>query len=264
MERSGWAPDDREILAEHAPAQGEQHLWRVDVATGAKTEVTDPAESAIWRFPQYTPDGRFLYAISNRGSEFLRLWRYELAAKTWTLVTAEQEGLESFALSPNGRTLALVYDSISGSRVELRDTQTLALRTAPKMPLGQLLDVPQWRPGGEEVAFTFWSPRVFGDVYSVNARTGEVARWTESEVGTFNPELVPEPEIVQWKSFDGLVLSGVLYRPPVRFAGPRPVMISIHGGPAGPAARERPRYQGPERIFPERARGRNPISQCQG
>jgi len=244
-----WSPDGREIVAEHSPAQGEQHLWRVDVKTGAKTALTDPAEYAIWRFPQYSPDGRFVYALSNRASPFLRLWRCEVATGSWKLMTGEEEGFESYSLSPDGRTLALVYDSMAGSRVELRNAQTLALVTAPKMPRGQLVDVPLWRAGGTEVAFTFWSPRQFGDVYSVNARTGVVNRWTESEVGTFDPGTLPEAELVQWKSFDGLMLSGVLYRPPAKFKGPRPVMLSIHGGPAGPAARERPRYQGRSAYF---------------
>jgi dipeptidyl aminopeptidase/acylaminoacyl peptidase len=90
---------------------------------------------------------------------------------------------------------------------------------------------------------------VFGDVYSVTARTGAVDRWTESEVGTFDPGSLPDAEIIQWKSFDGLTLSGVLYRPPARFTGPRPVLLSIHGGPAGPTARERPRYQGRSAYF---------------
>ncbi|MDQ3212106.1 MAG: hypothetical protein M3Q85_05495, partial [Acidobacteriota bacterium] len=231
---AAWSPDDREILAAHAPAQGQQHLWRIQVATGAKSPLTDQAEYASWRFPQYSPDGRFVYALSNRGSEFLRLWRCELGTGAWKLITAEEEGLESFSLSPDGRTFALVYDSMAGSRVELRSAQTLALRATPRMPRGQLVDVPQWRTGGTEVAFTFGSPRVFGDVYSVQARTGVVHRWTSSEEGTFDPGSLPDPEIVQWKSFDGLTLSGVLYRPPARFTGPRPVMVSIHGGPAGP------------------------------
>jgi dipeptidyl aminopeptidase/acylaminoacyl peptidase len=244
-----WSPDDREILVSNAPAQGEQHLWRVDVTTGAKTALTEPKEYATWRFPAYSLDGRFVYALSNRGAEFLRLWRCELATGAWTLLTQEDQPFESFSLSPDGRTLALVYDSMLGSRVELRDAHTLALRAAPKLPGGQLVDVPQWRPGGAEVAFTFWSPHVFGDVYSVDARSGRVDRWTESETGTFDLNSLPEPEIVQWKSFDGLALSGVLYRPPDRFKGPRPVMISIHGGPAGPAARERPRYQGRSAYF---------------
>jgi dipeptidyl aminopeptidase/acylaminoacyl peptidase len=244
-----WSHDDREIVAEHAPAQNEQHLWRFDVKTGARTALTDPAERATWRFPQFSPDGRFVYALSNRGAEVLRLWRCDLATGTWKLLTGEEEAFESFSLSPDGRTFALVYDSMAGSRVELRSALTLARIAVPAMPKGQLVDVPQWRADSSEVAFTFWSLRLFGDVYSVSARTGAVARWTESEIGAFDPTSLPEPELVRWKGYDGVELSGVLYRPPARFTGPRPVMLSLHGGPAGPAARERPRYQGRSAYF---------------
>ena len=40
-----------------------------------------------------------------------------------------------------------------------------------------------------------------------------------------------EPELIHWPSFDQRVISGFLYRPPARFQGKRPVLISIHGGP---------------------------------
>ena len=61
------------------------------------------------------------------------------------------------------------------------------------------------------------------------------------------PSTLPEPEIVRWKSFDGTMISGVLYRPPAKFSGPRPVMINIHGGPNN--TRERPRFQGRSAYF---------------
>lgn len=48
--------------------------------------------------------------------------------------------------------------------------------------------------GSGEVAFTFWSPRVFGGVYSGAAATGAVERSTVSEAGGFDPSLLPEPE----------------------------------------------------------------------
>ena len=40
-----------------------------------------------------------------------------------------------------------------------------------------------------------------------------------------------EAEPIHWRSFDGRDITGFLYRPPSRFAGKRPVLISIHGGP---------------------------------
>jgi dipeptidyl aminopeptidase/acylaminoacyl peptidase len=201
-------------------------------------------DRANWALPQFTPDGRTVYAISNREGEIARVWRTGLADVKWTPVTKEGEAVERFSLSPDGRTIAVVFDSTTSSRVELLDASTGTLRLAPKLPAGQLLDPPQWRNGGAEVAFTLRSLRTWGDVFSVNAKTGAVERWTRSELGPFNPESLPEPQIVRWKSFDGLEISGVLYRPPARFTGPRPVIINIHGGPNGAAARERPRFQG--------------------
>ena len=59
----------------------------------------------------YSPDGRYIYVLSNRGSETLRLWRGEVATGAWKPITAESDDLESFALSPDGRTIAAVFDS---------------------------------------------------------------------------------------------------------------------------------------------------------
>jgi dipeptidyl aminopeptidase/acylaminoacyl peptidase len=43
----------------------------------------------------------------------------------------------------------------------------------------------------------------------------------------------PEAELVRWKSFDGKMISGFLYKPPAKFTGKRPVLLVIHGGPEG-------------------------------
>ena len=243
-----WSADDSELLAMSAPTNEEKHVWRVKVATGEKFPLT-AGDKARWDLPQYSPDGKLVYALSNREGGTLRIWRTDVVNVKWTPLTREGEGVESFALSPDGRTLAVTFDSTTASRFELLDAATSAVRLAPRLPAGQLSGAPQWRPGGAEVAFTLGSLRTWGDVYSVSAKTGAVDRWTASELGPFNPESLPEPEIVRWKSFDGLEISGVLYRPPVRFTGPRPVIINIHGGPSGAAARERPRYQGRSAYF---------------
>jgi dipeptidyl aminopeptidase/acylaminoacyl peptidase len=245
-----WYPDDSELLAVNAPAPNTQtSLWRVNVKSGEKTRLSPPGDPVVWRSPRYSPDGRYVYVLSNRGSETLRLWRGERASGVWKPITAEADDLETFALSPDGRTIAAVFDSTTASRVELLDAQTFSVRSAPALPAGQLLTAPMWRRDSSEVAFSLWSLRTFGDVFSVTARTGAVGRWTKSEFGAFDPDSLPEPEIVRWKSFDGLMISGVLYRPPSRFTGPRPVMISIHGGPGASTSRERPRYQGRSAYF---------------
>ncbi len=79
-------------------------------------------------------------------------------------------------------------------------------------------------------------------MYSVNSKTLAVTRWTTSEVGGLATSNFVEPELVTMKSFDGLDVSGFLYRPsPAKFSGPRPLLINIHGGPEG---QSRPGFQG--------------------
>ena len=46
-------------------------------------------------------------------------------------------------------------------------------------------------------------------------------------------------EPIEWISFDGRAIGGFITRPPPKFAGKRPVLVSIHGGPE---SQERPTY----------------------
>jgi dipeptidyl aminopeptidase/acylaminoacyl peptidase len=83
------------------------------------------------------------------------------------------------------------------------------------------------------VAFSIGSARSASDVYSLDAADGTISRWTESELGGLVASELSEPELIRWKSFDGLEISGFYYRAPAKFTGRRPVIINIHGGPEG-------------------------------
>jgi dipeptidyl aminopeptidase/acylaminoacyl peptidase len=245
-----WSPDDREIIAIQAFTNAQHALWRVNVATGEKTRLSpEEKEHSAWSAPQYTPDGRTVYALTNFDTGRRRVWKVDVTTSQWSAVTPDTEEVDGFALSPDGRTVAVMIDRGDASILELIDAATMKVRAKPALPPALLLGGMQWHPDGSEVAFALWSLRTFGDVFSVSTKTGAVSRWTASELGAFNPDDLPEPQIVRWKSFDGRTIPGVLYMPPKRFAGPRPVMINIHGGPDGPNARERPRYQGRSAYF---------------
>lgn len=240
-----WAPDDRSILAVEMLPGNDTALWSVDVESGKRTLLTplEPDEApSIWSSAHYAADGT-IYAVSDRGSELPRLWRYD---RRWTPLTKDGDSVESAAVSPDGGTIAVVFDRDASSRLELLDARTLSVRVRPALPAGQITTL-EWHRSGRELGFTFGSVRMQGDVFSVDAKSGAVTRWTTSPIGGVDPGTLPEPEIVRWKSFDGRMISGVLYRPPSTFTGRRPVMINIHGGPND--ARERPRFQGRSAYF---------------
>ncbi len=79
-----WSPDDRELLVVNAPAENRN----VTVARERQDRRKDAlhAQRENWRCgarPVYSPDGRYVYVLSNRGSEVLRLWRGEVATAKW-------------------------------------------------------------------------------------------------------------------------------------------------------------------------------------
>ena len=66
--------------------------------------------------------------------------------------------------------------------------------------------------------------RSAGDCYSVDVANGAVERWTHSE-SAVKTEAFPGAELVRWKSFDGKMISGFLYKPTAKFSGKRPVLV---------------------------------------
>ena len=229
-----WSPDGTTLLALELPSNNETYVWRVDVKTGARQAITPHGgEKVAWYNPRFSIDGRRVYAISDRSGDW-RIWRCEIAACKWTPVTPEGMVVDAaidttFELSPDGQMLATVVDHGSYTELQLIDLTTLKAKPLPAIPRGVVSQL-HWRPASRELGFTLASVRAQGDTYSIDTSLGTLTRWTASET-TFNTDLLPPPEVVEWKSEDGQTISGVLYRPAPKFTGPRPVLIQIHGGP---------------------------------
>ena len=242
-----WSPDDAQLLVlESVSSSSETYLWTMNAATGEKRPLTDRADGEVlWTEAAFGADGRSIYALGDRGQEVPRLWRYDLAGGRWTAVTADGDTIETFAESPDGRHFAVVVDRDGASSLALLDAASFGLHPIPSLPPGVISRL-AWHPRLGELAVEFAGARTFNDVFSLRPGSGAFDRWTASEVGGANPESLPEAEPIRWTSFDGLSISGVLYRPAARFEGPRPVIINIHGGPE---LRERPRALGRSNYF---------------
>ncbi|HMH83922.1 MAG TPA: S9 family peptidase [Gemmatimonadales bacterium] len=245
---AGWSPDDRQILLFQGISANESYLWVVDVASGQKTLLTpkQPSDSVACGGAQFSRDGQGVYLTTDRGSEFQRLAYLDLATKRYRFLTSDIPwDVDEFDLSPDGRWIAFVTNEDGVSALHVSNTATGAGRRLPKLPTGLISDV-RWRPNGAELGFTHTSARAAADAYSLEPATGKITRWTESETAGLNTGAFAEPELVHWASFDGRAISGFLYKPPPRFAGRRPVIVNIHGGPEG---QSRPGFLGRNNFY---------------
>jgi dipeptidyl aminopeptidase/acylaminoacyl peptidase len=196
---------------------------------------------------RFANDGQSIFCTTDRGSEFLRLVRLDLSTKAITPLTQDISwDVDEFDLSPDGKTIAFITNEDGVGQLHLMAARSGKRLRGPELPLGIPSGV-TWHENGQDLAFNFNSAKSPTDAYSYNVKTRKLDRWTESETGGLNPAGFIEPELVRVKSFDGLPVSGFLYRPDAKkFPGKRPVIVNIHGGPEG---QSRPIFQGRNNYY---------------
>jgi dipeptidyl aminopeptidase/acylaminoacyl peptidase len=234
-EISDWSEDGSKILASQEVSANESYVWLFDPATGEKKLLTPKQgdEQVAYQGAIFRNDGKGFYTVTDRGSEFLRLAYVDLATLKHEYITADIPwDVDDVAVSRDGSLIAFVTNENGLSVLHLMDARTKKALPVPKLPVGLIFGL-QFHPDGTLLAFNMGSARSSTDIYTLDLKTQKVERWTYSETGGLNVDNFPEPQLITWKSFDGMTISGFVYRPPSKFTGKRPVMVNIHGGPEG-------------------------------
>jgi len=237
-----WSPDGSSLIVTQRVGTGSGRLYLVDVAGGKKEPLVTDGDRSGFESVRFSKDGKGVYLTSTQGGEFHRLAYLDLSTrKTEFLIPNQKWDAEKLTLSKNGELLAFLLNEDGADTVHVMDTRSRTEIPLPKIPYG-VIGAVRWHNNGRDLGFSLSSARSPSDVYSVDVKTGVLERWTASETGGLNPENFSEPELIRWKSFDGQTISGYLYMPSKsKFAGARPVIVSIHGGPA---SQSRPGFLG--------------------
>lgn len=233
-EPEDWAPHDKAILMMEGISVNETYLWLVNASTGEKTELTPrkTTEQIAYANALFSKDGKGVYYTSDQGAEFQHLMYQDLATKQIKVLTPNPSwDVEEFAQSWDGKKIAFITNEDGLSALHLMEAASGRELPTPKLPVGPVSGL-IWHRNNKDLAFSLDSAKSPGDAYSIDVSTGRLEQWTRSETAV-RTDAFPEPELVHWKSFDGRIISGFLYRPPAKFAGKRPVLIEIHGGPEG-------------------------------
>ncbi len=239
----GWGAfafshDDRQLVYSEYVSANESYLWLMDVASGKSRLLTPKGgkddQKVAYGNAVFARDGKGLYTTSDRGSEFRRLVYIDIASGKETVLTPEIDwDIDEMDLSDDGKLLAFVANEDGTGVLRMMSTRDRKLVAQPRLPVGVIGRI-EWHKNSRHLALSLSSARSPSEVYSVDAKTGAVTRWTTHEKMAVDMDRFVEPSLVRWQSFDKRSISGFVYRPDAaRFPGKRPVVINIHGGPEG-------------------------------
>ena len=253
---TGWGDytfsfDDRRLGMIEERSVNESYVWVLDIATGVKRRLL-PAEGQTPARPiassdlNFSRDGKSLFLATDRDGEFRRLAMLDVATGRIAYFGANEDwDVESIALSPDGRVLAVITNEAGIGVLRLYDATTRKPLPRPSMPIGSVRGL-TWHENSRDLAVSVNSAQSPSDVYVIDVRENVVTRWTETTVPGLDAASFRGAEPIDWKTFDGRTIGGFIIRPPARFTGKRPVIVSIHGGPE---AQYRPGFMGRWNYF---------------
>lgn len=227
-----WSPDDRQAVFVNYLSNTVSTFSIINVETGEQTQLSPKTIKSedYYDSPQFDKNGKGLFVITDHGSDVRRLAYFDLTNKRFKYLTGQKSDVEDFRIAPDGQTLAFTTNEEGISRLHLLETNSEKEKSVPSLPSGIISDL-KWHNNSQDLAFNFKSSTTPTDVYSLSLATGKVVQWVKGKTGEVDISKIPEPELIHWKSFDGRMISGFLYRPASNWTGKRPVVIDIHGGP---------------------------------
>jgi dipeptidyl aminopeptidase/acylaminoacyl peptidase len=236
-----FSPDGNWLIVVRAFSNSQQELWLVDVRGGSAPRLLSRAgEDAVYENAAWSPDGRFIYCLTDRGRELSGPARIDVASGELTFLLEPEVDVDEAHLDPTGERLVYARNRDGEAEIVIRTLSTGAEEQVRGLPPGALYTYWQsalaWDPAGQQLAISWTASRASPNVF-VWSNAQPTAR-QRTFAGALDAELT-EPEHVVYPSFDGRDIPALFYPSPGK-TGQAPCVVFVHGGPE---SQYRPTFQ---------------------
>jgi len=208
-------------------------LYLYDVETKVKTHISPHTGDAQYNPQFFDLANENLFFVTNENSEFMYLARYNLkSGKTekvyetnwdiWYAYNSRNEKYRIIGINEDAKTTIQLFDLESGKKLDLPDIKGGSISSVSMSRSENLF------------RFSVSTSASPNNLYVYNIGTKKLTRLTN----TMNPEIDPldlvEGKVIRYKSFDGLEIPAVFYKPHNASSSNKvPGLVWVHGGPGG-------------------------------
>jgi len=181
----------------------------------------------------FSVDSKALIYATNEFGEFNQAWVYMLDSGKTAKLISEDWDVSFVTHSPRGRYRVSGVNADGSTRVTIMDNKSGAPVAIKDLPEGNVGNV-RFSQDESQIAFIMNGDRAPSNIHIASLETGTQSALTSALNPDIKADMLVEGKVTRYKSFDGLDVPGILYKPHgASAANPVPAMIMVHGGPGG-------------------------------
>jgi dipeptidyl aminopeptidase/acylaminoacyl peptidase len=233
--------DDEKWIAFNKPnTTNDSNIYLHDVAKKETKLITPHQGNMSFDAETFDPQSKKLFFASDEGGEFKRIRTFDLA--TGTMRDHEKANWDIaytyFSRDGRYRVTGVNEDGSTVIRVvEVGKDGSEKPVTLPKLPSGEIRGV-TFSKNSARMAFYVNGDRSPSNLFVYDFVSKSVKQLTETLSKEISSNDLVEAEVVRFKSFDGMVIPSIYYKP--HGASPTnkvPAIVYVHGGPGGQTTR---------------------------
>ena len=227
--------DDKKFLAfqKSGGSQADADILLYNVATKEMKNITEHTGDVGNSAQTFDVNSKYLYYLTDSGSEYKYVARYDLATGKSEVVEKAPWDIVYTYFSRNGKYRVTAINEDARTKMKIYDTATGKLVPLPQLPNADITGV-NISPSEKLMAFYLNGDRSPANLYVYNFMSKKATKLTESLNPEINTDDLVDSTVIRYKSFDGVEIPSILYKPKNASATNKaPALLVIHGGPGG-------------------------------
>lgn len=209
----------------------ENKLFLYDRKNKKMIEISD--EPGRYGSSGFSKDDKYFFYITDAGKEFAYLVKYDIATgnrdvlfeTNWDVMysyLSENEKYRVIAINEDGRNKLILLDNKTGKEIDF-----------PEIPDGNVIAV-NIADSEKLMRLTIGTSKAPANIYVYNIKDKSLKKLTESLNKDIDPDDLVAARVVRFKSFDGLEIPAIFYKPKTASKDHKvPALVWVHGGPGG-------------------------------
>jgi len=234
---AAWTRDGKSILATRGNALStDADVYLIDVASAKTDNLTSHQGQQLSQANDLSPDGKTALISSNAQGGYFNVALLDVSSRKLRWVTNTQWDAHGDSFSPDGKQFTYVINEDGRSRAFIAEAVTGKSKSL-RMPEGLTGFAGRpttFSPDGSKVLLAHQSSRRPNDLWGYSLANDQPQQLTKSASQNIDAALLPQSQLVSYKSFDGNLISAFVWMPfNLERNSANPAVVLPHGGPTG-------------------------------